>query len=96
MTLFKLFIWGGIWSDIRPEILFYVNLSTGIYHDLPPQMKILNMVVLILMYILTFTHQKHFILCKTYIYLRFISDVNLDVDYHDAGIWMVYNRIYCC
>ena len=36
-----------------------------IYDDIPPQMKNLNMVIPILMYFLTFTHRKHFILCKT-------------------------------
>ena len=31
-----------------------------IYDDIPPQMKILNMVIPILMYFLTFTHRTHF------------------------------------
>ena len=40
-------------------------ISDSIYDDIPPQMKILNMDIPILMYFLTFTHRKHFILCKT-------------------------------
>ena len=40
-------------------------ISDRIYNNIPPQMKILNMVIPILMYFLTFTHRKHFILCKT-------------------------------
>ena len=47
---FKIFIWGGISSDIRSEILFYgavaVKLiSNCISDDIPPQMKILKTVV---------------------------------------------------
>ena len=37
-------------------------ISDRIYDDIPPQMKILNMVIPILMYFLTFTNRKHFIL----------------------------------
>ena len=40
-------------------------ISDRIYDDIPPQMKLLNMVIPILMYFLTLTHRKHFILCKT-------------------------------
>ena len=39
-------------------------ISDRIYDDIPPQMKNLNMVIPILMYFLTFTHRKHFILCN--------------------------------
>ena len=48
-------------------------ISDRIYDDKPPQMKKINMVIPILMYFLTFTHRKHFILCIT---LAFVSDVN--------------------
>ena len=52
-------------------------ISDRIYDDIPPQMKILNMVIHILMYFLTFTHRKHFILCKN---VSCVSDVNHYVD----------------
>ena len=54
-------------------------VSDGIYDDIPPQMKILNMVIPILMDFLTFTHRKHFILRKT-LSESFVSDVNHYVD----------------
>ena len=52
-------------------------ISDRIYDDIPPQMKILNMVIPILMYFLTFTHRKHFILRKN---VSFVSYVNHFVD----------------
>ena len=45
-----------IYDDIPPQ------MKNSIYDDIPPQMKNLNMVIPILMYFLTFTHRKHFIL----------------------------------
>ena len=39
ITIFKIFIWGGISSDIPTEI------SNRISYDIPPQMKILNTVI---------------------------------------------------
>lgn len=51
----------------QSEILFYGNMSAEllnmisncIYDDIPPQIKILNIVFPILMCFLTSTHQKH-------------------------------------
>ena len=60
--MFKIFIWGGISLDIWSEILFNVDagaeplnvISEHIYDNIPPQMKILNMVITILMYLYSF------------------------------------------
>ena len=53
-------------SDIRSEILFYGDgsaepqniISERVSDDIPPQMRILNIVITILMYFLTFTRQN--------------------------------------
>ena len=39
-------------------------ISDRIYDDIPHQMKILDMVIPILMYVLIFTHRKHFFCAK--------------------------------
>ena len=52
-------------------------ISDRIYDDIPPQMKILNMVFPILMYFLTFTNREHFIFMQN---VSFVSDVNHFVD----------------
>ena len=50
ITLLKIFIWGGISSDIRSEIMFY-KISERISDDIPPQMIILNTVFPLLTHI---------------------------------------------
>ena len=53
ITIFKIFICGGISSDIRSEITFYGSayaspsnlISDRISDDIPPQKKILNVVI---------------------------------------------------
>ena len=51
---------------LRRRISGAVNvISDRIYDDILPQIKILNMVIPILIYFLTFTHRKYFIVCKT-------------------------------
>ena len=53
ITIFKIFIWGGISSYIRSEITFYGSayaspynyISDRISHDISPQMKSLNTVI---------------------------------------------------
>ena len=62
ITVFKFVIWGGISSDIRSEILFY---GDRIYDDIPPQMKKNEYGYPHSNVLLTFTHRKQFILCKT-------------------------------
>ena len=64
ITVFKFVIWGGISSDIRSEFLFYGDAYT-ISDDIPPQMTNWNMVIPILMYFLTFTHQKQVFASET-------------------------------
>ena len=62
ITVFKIFIWVGISWGIRSEILFYSDLlaepknmiSEYISDKIPPQMKILNMVIPILMHFCSF------------------------------------------
>ena len=54
ISIFKIFIWGGILLDIRWEITFYGSalgspsnlISDRISDDIPPQMKILNTIIL--------------------------------------------------
>ena len=59
-----IFIWARISSDIRSEITFYGEasniISNRVYEDLPPKtlVKKLNIVILILMYFLTFTRDQ--------------------------------------
>ena len=45
ITIFKIFIWGGISSDICSEITVYG--SAHISNNIPPKMKILNSYLLI-------------------------------------------------
>ena len=52
-------------------------ISDCIYDDIPPQMKILNMVIPILMHFLTFTHRKQIYFVQN---VSFLSDVNHYVD----------------
>ena len=55
ITILKFYIWGGILSDIRSEILVLRRRASRalkrdfrcISDDKPPHMKILNMVILI-------------------------------------------------
>ena len=44
ITVFIIFNWGGISSDIRSEIMFHL-ISDRISYYIPPQMKILKTVV---------------------------------------------------
>ena len=60
LTVFKMFIWGGISSVIWSEILFYGHISD----DIPHQMNILNTVIPIPMHFLTFIRQRHSIFSK--------------------------------
>ena len=53
ITIFKIWIWGGISSDIGSEITFYDDAGAELFNvisecisdDIPPQMKILNTVI---------------------------------------------------
>ena len=53
ITIFKIFIWGGISSDVRLESTFYGStrtlpsnvISDRLSDDIPPKMKILNTVI---------------------------------------------------
>ena len=62
ITVFKIFIWGGTSLEIWLEIGCYGDervkpknkISDLISNDIPPQMKILNMVVPILMLFCSF------------------------------------------
>ena len=61
-------------------------ISDCIYYDIPTQMKILNMVIPILMYFLTFTHQN----------INFVSNANHYIDQSLGMLLMTSNcRIYC-
>ena len=51
-------------------------ISDSTYDDIPPQMKILNMVIPILMYLLTFTSKTLYFVQN----VSFVSDVNHYVD----------------
>ena len=55
-------------------------ISDRIYDDIPPQLMILYVVIPIVMYFLTFTHRKHFILC--------VSDVNHYIDQSLATLFL--------
>ena len=63
ITVFKMFIWGGISLVIWFEISFY-KTSDHIINDIPPQIKILSMFIPILMHFLTFILQRHSICTK--------------------------------
>ena len=48
---------GGIFSDIQSEIVLNV-ISKCIFNNIPPQMKILNMVIPILMHFYSFLSNR--------------------------------------
>ena len=58
ITVFKIFIRGGISLDIGLANCFYGNVYKCIYNAIPPQMKILEYVYFHLMFFSIFTYQK--------------------------------------
>ena len=82
ITVFKIFIGGGILSDIRSEIWFcgdaqveplYV-ISDRISHNIPPQMKILNTVISNLLHFCNLVSNWSFASCmKPHVIMRNVT-----------------------